>query len=470
MNSNSEVCRRRQDRELRRRLPTRYLFLFLGALLMAPAAAAPDLLRMCELARLHDPAYKQFQARLEVARENRPQAVAALLPQVALSAHGEVTHQEIKSGLNFGSSRSGQEQDYNGYGYSLSLRQPIYRHELYLRVRRAGYTLGEAEKMLEDAGQKLIVRVAERYFNILAAEDDLSFARKEHQALLRQLEQAEQRFKLGLSAITDVRETRAAQDRALAAELQARNQLDRAREALREITGALVSQIGGLIQELPLEPPQPADIEYWAALSRQRSPLLLALRQAVEVAQVDADIARAGHLPSLDLLSRRSLTSSGGLFGTTRNKEVLLGVEFNLPLFQGGGVVSAVRQARQNHRIAMEELNRQRHAVELLTREAYLAIDSGIGVVRALRRSVLSAQTALEATRAGFEVGTRTSVDIISAERNLSQAQRSHARARYDYLLNHLRLRQAAGLLWLDELRRVNHWLSDEVEPSTPAG
>ncbi len=433
------------------------LLLLLGSVSPGAAETTPDLLSLCEKARRSDPVFRQFQARLDAARQDRPQAAAALLPKIALSGHAEFQHQDIESDLPF--SGGPNSSSYESYGYTLSLRQPIYRRELHLRLRRAGHTLSEAEHLLEDADQKLIVRVAEHYFNILAAEDNLVFARKEMQALSRQLEQAEQRFKVGLSAVTDVHETQAAHDRAVAAELQARNQLDRVREALREVTGELTLRLTPLPLELLLESPQPDDIEHWAALGLQSNKVILAAREAAAAALLDTEIAAADHLPSLDFLSKKSFQVSGGLFGSNETDGILLGMEFNLPLFQGGAVRAAVRRAHENYRIALEQLDQMRREVELRTREAYLALISGIGVVRALQRSVLSAETALKATRAGFEVGTRTPVDVISAERNLFEAQRNHARARYDYFLNHLRLRQASGLLSQNELERLNGWL-----------
>jgi len=435
--------------------------------LALPARAATDLLEVLTQARQSDARYLQAQAEYDAVVERRPQARAALLPSIRLDASGFTNRQEIDAGggMPFGGL---QELDFESYSYGLSLRQALFRLDRFVQLEQADQDILRALAALREIEQELLVRVSAAYTGILVATEDLGFARAEKRSLERQLRQAEQRLELGLGTITDVEEARAGFDRATAQEIVAINAIDNAREQLREITGVYARDLAVLGTTMPLQPPQPDDIDVWTERALEQNPGVIAAAQALLTAAAEIRRLRATRLPALDLVGRHSFQSTGGRFGQTDVDAQAVGVELQLPLFQGGLVVSQVREAEQRYRAAGEVLEQARRRVQRSTREAFLGVLSGISQVRALAQTVTSSETALRAVRTGFEVGTRTSVDVVIAERELSVARRDYARARYTYLLDVLRLRQAAGVLSDGDLARVNGWLqaAQETIPS----
>lgn len=427
--------------------------LLLGALAGAAIQAA-DLKELFEEAERRDPRYRQQQAARETVEEERAQALAGLRPDVSLRANASASRQDIESEF-FGA----RDLDAESYDYRLQLRQPVFRRDRFIRLSQAGDRIDRAEAELAAAWQGLLLRVADAYFSILAARDNLKFVRAEKRSLQRQLEQARQRFEVGLSTIADVEEAQAGFDQAAAAELLAVNELDNARERLREIIGRYSPPLAALAEDMPLRRPQPDNIEAWVELALASNPGLEADRQAVEQARAEVERQRSGHYPTLDLVGSYGFQSSEGAAGQTDVETAQVGLEFDLPLYQGGRTRSQVRQASGDLRSANEDLERRRREVQRGTREAFLGIASGIGRVKALAQAVRSNRTALRATRAGFEVGTRTSVDVVASERALSAAQRDYAQARYDYILNVLRLKQATGILARADLEEFNRWL-----------
>ncbi len=304
-----------------------------------------------------------------------------------------------------------------------------------------------------------MVRVAERYFEVLAARDNFEFTGAEKTALEQQLGQAEQRLEAGLIAITDLYEAQAGYDLAAAKEIQAQSQFDMAREALREVTGSYEEELAPLSVEMPLNPPDPADIEQWTAKALEQNLAILAARHALETARAEVQRQRAGHLPTLDLVGTHGLDVSGGRFGATETEFNTVSVTLNVPLYQGGAVNSRAREAHHLHDQALDRLEQQRRAAQRQTREAYLNVLVNINQIKAYKQAVASARTLVEATQAGMEFGTRVGVDLVLAERELFQAKRDYARARYDYALNLLRLKRATGALRPDDLALVNSWL-----------
>ncbi|MGH8597779.1 MAG: TolC family outer membrane protein, partial [Gammaproteobacteria bacterium] len=326
-----------------------------------------------------------------------------------------------------------------------------------------------AQAELDAAYQALILRVAERYFEVLAAEDSVAFAHAEKESLSGQLEQAKQRFDVGLIAITDVQEAQAGYDRALAEEIGAANQRENSHEALREVTGDYQSELVPLGVEFALDRPDPDSIESWTETALNQNLEISAAQIATEIARDEIRVESAGHYPTVDITGSHGFGSQGGRFGQTDIDGSDIGVRMNVPLYAGGSVVSRTRQASHEHSAALERLEKARRAVYRETREAYLGIIAQISAVRALKQAVLSSKTAVDSTRAGFEVGTRTTVDVVTAERGLSEARRDYARARYDYVLDGLRLKKAAGTLGPADLAAANTWLAPGASAPEPA-
>ena len=397
--------------------------------------------------------------------EGIPQARAALwLPTVSFTAGASRVRQDIRLEDAFGADGV---VNFSTKNYRVNVQQPIYNHERIVALAQADKRLQQAQFEVMVAHQDLLLRVAERYFDLLAARDNLSFAQAERESLWRQLEQARQRFEVGLIAITDVQEAQAGYDRAVANEIAGRNRVENALEALRERTAVYHDELLGLGEHMPLAVPDPADIETWTATALSNNLQIAAAQVASDVAQDEIRRQRAGHLPTLDIVGGHGFNSQGGRFGTSEVDQSDIGIELNVPLYEGGRAVSRTREAEHRHRATIERLEQARRSAQRETREAYLGITARISSIAALEQAVLSSRTALESTRAGFEVGTRTAIDVVAAERGLSEAQRDFARARYDYIIDILRLKRAAGSLAPDDLAVANGWLTAEPPVAT---
>lgn len=430
-------------------------FLILAFLFSVNTSAA-DLISVYQLAEENDPIYLQEIAAYRAALQAKPQARSQLLPSVNVTANTTRIDQEISSASPFGSDG---DINFNRRGYSLNISQPIFRRDRFVALDQADSEIKQAEAELTEAQQELIVRIAERYFEVLSAKDNLEFAQAEVKSLSRQLEQANQRFEVGLSAITDVQEAQAGYDLAVAQEILALNSIDNAQEAMRELTGDYVSDFEVLGENISLVRPDPEVIETWTEISLEQNLGMIAARYSTETARNEIKRQSAGHYPTLDIVGSHGYDSSGGRFGATKTHTSSIGLELNIPIFSGGLVSSQTQEARENYNIAMHTLEQARRSAQRLTREAYLGVISGISQVNALKQAVVSSETALEATEAGFEVGTRTAVDVVASQRTTSDARRNYSQAKYDYIINTLRLKQAAGTLSPDDLSLINSWL-----------
>ncbi|MBI2993865.1 MAG: TolC family outer membrane protein [Gammaproteobacteria bacterium] len=430
-------------------------FLLAGVI---PQSHAADLMEVYALAVDSDPTFRRVAAAKRAVLELRPQALAQLLPSLNGTANTFENDQDISSAFIVGG--QGSELNFNSHGYSLNLTQPIFRRDRFLRYRQAGSQIKQADAELMAAQEDLIVRVAERYFLVLGTMDNLEFAQAEKRSLGRQLEQARQRFDVGLTAITDVQEAQAGYDRAVAQEIEAVNLLDGARERLREVIGQYLTELLILGEKMPLLAPDPQDIDQWTETALTQNLDVTAATHAVDVARQEISVQSSGHFPTLDLQARGGYDKTGGRFSDTKIHSTAVGIELNVPIYQGGFVSSKTREAQQRLDERLEVLEFTRRTAQRTTRESYLSVISGISQVEALKQALVSTETALEATQAGFDVGTRTAVDVVAAERATLQARRDYARARYDYLLNTLRLRQAAGTLSDQDLSHVNGWLN----------
>lgn len=441
----------------------------LAGLLLCAATAVPgmshaaDLVGIYRMALANDPQIKAAEAARRAAQEKNPQSRARLLPSINFSAGVTRDRQDI-------SNSAGLFAD-NTYfsttkGYQLVLNQPLFHRDYWVQLEQADAVVAQAEAQYAAAQQDLILRVSERYFDVLAAQDNVQFANAERTAIEHQLEQAKQRFEVGLIAITDVHEAQAAYDLSAAEEIDARNQLASAQEALTEVVGARQESLAALMEKTPLITPDPADIDKWSDTAMQRNFQLIASEAQFKIASDEVALRRGGHYPTLDLNASHGYSDiSGGSFGGRNVEDTAVGVELVIPLYQGGGVNSAVREAAELREQSREQLEQQRRATLRQARDAYLSVIAAIKRVTALQQAVVSAQSALEANEAGLEVGTRTSVDVLLVRGNLFRAERDHARARYDYILNTLRLKQAAGILAAADLDQINAWFTDRPKP-----
>lgn len=448
----------------------RYAPLVLSVLLSTVSftlAAADHLLSVLSQAEERDPFYREAQNTALARAEGIPQARADLwLPRLSFNGSTSRVRQDIEIAQGVG---AGGKIAFTTRQYRINMEQPVYHYDRFIALQQADKRLQQAQTEVLAAHQDLMVRVAERYFEVLAAEDNLAFAVAEKQSLQSQLEQAQQRFDVGLIAITDVQEAQAGYDRALASEIIARNDIENATEALREVTASYPAELLPLGEQMPLGMPQPEDIDAWTNKALDQNLELRAALLEADVAKQEIRRQYAAHLPTIDITGGHGFNKQGGRFGGAEVEQSDIAIELNVPIYEGGRTVSRTREASHEHDAALERLEQTRRAIQREARQSYLGVVAQISSVKALNQAVVSSQTALESTRAGFEVGTRTAIDVVAAERGLSQAKRDYARARYDYILETLRLKKAAGSLSPADLESTNEWLGHSDPDSNDA-
>ena len=438
------------------------LSLLCGLLLVfGGQSQADDLISSYKLALLADP---QYQAAIEAhnaALEVVPQARAALLPNIGID--GDVSRDRFDPRNDAATSYATNQT------YSIGLRQTLYQRERFIQLKQADSLVAQADALLIAAQQDLILRVATRYFLVLGTYDNLEFVQGDKEAIARTLDQAKQRFEVGLAPITDTLEAQARYDIAVSNEINAEQLLADAGEALRELTGELPIAPEVLRPEIPMLKPDPVNQDEWVAAAVEQNPLVLAARATTEVAKQEIQVQRSGHYPSVDATADYSYRDNqfGGVFPLKRN-DASIGLELNIPIYQGGRVSSQTRQSRYEYNQTQEDLVKQRRATERQTRDNYRGVLAGISKVEALQHAVLSNEKAVEAAETGFEVGTRAIIDVLDAQRDLLATRRDYARSRYDYLLDTLELKQATGILSATDLARINEWLIESSQYVTP--
>ena len=433
-----------------------YFWVFVCVWLCSNPIHAETLLELYQLAEQHDPQLKIANSERQATLEKKPQARATLLPQVSLSANVNENWRLNDNPLNDGMENS-------SIGYNVSLKYALYRRDRQIQLEQVDNEILRAEAIYVRAQQELIERLASSYFAVLAANDNTKFAFSAKKAFKRQADEAQQRFEVGLIAITDVQEAQAGYDLAVADEILARNELDNAHEELREITGSYHKVLAILSEDAPLLSPNPADIDTWTEYAIEQNPRIKAAQYQVASAHQEVAKQRAANLPTLDLVGQHSYDD---VFRGDKNPlgdEIItssVGIQFNYQLYEGGAIRSRIKEARLGHVQALDRLEQLHRTVQSQTRQAFLSLLSNISRVKALEKALLSTETAFNAIRTGFELGTRTSVDVVNAQRDLLRAQRNYSQARYNYVIDTLRLKLAAGLLSKKDLIGINNWLT----------
>jgi outer membrane protein len=452
----------------------------------AHGAVGKDLIGVYEDALRSDPQLRAADANRLASRESRPQAIASLLPQVSGTAAYTRDH-------------NGGNQDQLGYTpppnvtpyaaplpytagtgekqWALNLRQNLFSWQNWVTLKAANAQVAQAEATYAAAEQNLIFRVSQAYFNVLTAKDNLEAQQASLEAIAHQLDQADKRYDVGLIAITDVQEAKAARDTAAAAVIAAKRTLATAEDQLQEITGQKYESLSKPGSDMPLNTPEPADEQRWVDISLDQNLTLISSRLAADIARDNVQVAFGGHLPTLDLVAGRTYTNQYGNYNYagrplddfgSRINDRSISLQLSVPIFSGGLVQSKVRQSQYLWIAAKEQMTQSSRATERQARDAYLGVISGIARVQALRQALESSQTALTATEAGYEVGTRTAVDVLNARRTLVQAQTDYSGSRYDFIVSIIQLRLAAGNLDRAQLEQINSWLSVPASTSPP--
>ena len=461
--------------------------------LWQPASHATDLVDVLEQATRGDPVLREAEALRSAALEAKPQARGALLPQVRAAGAIETREGDVNRRIAQETETVppeielvpvSQETSTDHWWWQAGLRQTLFRWDQWQRLGRADARVAQAEAQYRSAQQNLMLRVTQRYFDVLAAAETLRAAEATLTAFSRQLEQAERQFKVGLVTVIDVEEARAARDAGSAQVIAAKRALAVAGELLTELTGEVYAELERPKEDFRAQDPKaPADEQGWVDMALEQNLDVIAARFGVDIAKSDLRIAQSGHMPTVDLYASTSeFDVSGDQTNVDRasgvrttgpadadGSEDVVGVEVVLPIFTGGQTRSRVREQVQLHRAARERLEANLRAAERATRDAYLTSEADRERVAALRQAVASTQSAQRATQRGVEVGTRTTVDLLEAQRRAFEAERDYARSRYDYLINSVRLRSTAGVLLPADLQAINDYLQEPV-PVMPTG
>ena len=432
---------------------TRFSFL-LGSLFCAAPAFSTDLMQVYRDALVNDAQYAAARATAEAGREKLPQGLSGLLPTIGATANttwNKNTYQ-VESAPEF-------SKNYNSNGYNVNLTQPLFRWQNFVQYGQAKLQVMQAEANFAQASQDLILRVAQAYFDVLYAQENLKAVRANKEAIAQQLEQAKKNFEVGTATITDSQEAQSRFDLASAQEIAAESDLDVKRYSLRLVVGKDSGELNRLKPQAELKPPQPAGMDKWVAAAEKDSFAVQAQQAAAEVAAKEVERMRAGHYPTLDIVanygknhSPATLTSRDTLETTANN----IGLQLNLPIFQGGLVNSRNREAVANRTAAEAVLEGVKRTAALNAQQSFLGVVNGLAQVRALEAALISSKSALESNKLGYEVGVRINIDVLNAEQQVYVTQSNLAKARFDTLLAQLKLKAAVGSLSETDLEQIN--------------
>jgi outer membrane protein len=420
-----------------------------------------DLVQVYRDAQRYDAVYAAARHTLDAGRERLPQGRALLFPTLNLSANATASRVDSES------RNPALIPDFvrtpESAGYTLTLAQPVYRPQNWLQYRQAEFQVAQAEATFGQAGQDLIVRTAQAYFDVLAAQDTLALVRAQKAAISEQLAQAKRNFEVGTATITDTHEAQARFDLIGAQEIAAQNDVENRRQALTLITGKQYGELRPLRADVRLAPPNPDNMEAWVELAEKQAYAVQAQEAAAAVAALEARRARAAHLPTLDVVATHGQVGQNATTQSAVGSDVTstsIGLQLALPLYQGGALNSREREAAALSLRSKEDLENARRTAALSTRQSYLTVINGISQIGALEQALVSSQSALDSNKLGYEVGVRINIDVLNAQQQVFSTRRDLAVARYNTITNQLRLKAAAGSLREEDLEEVNRALA----------
>jgi outer membrane protein len=424
-------------------------------------AAAEDLVQVYQDAVRYDAVYAAARHTLAAGRERLPQGRALLLPSLNLSGSGQLGR--VDSDSRDPGIQPSFIREPRSVGYTLTLAQPIYRPQNRLQYRQAEHQVAQAEATFAQAAQDLILRTAQAYFDVLAAQDTLELVRAQKVATAEQLAQAKRNFEVGTATITDTHEAQSRFDLISAQEIAALNEVANRRRALQLITGKEYGELKALRPDVKLAAPNPDNMEAWVELAERQSYTVQVQESAAEVAALEARRASAAHLPTLDAVATHGQTGQSASTQTSAGADITsttIGLQFALPLYQGGALDSREREAAALSLRSREELENARRSAAVTARQNYLTVINGIALIAALEQALVSSQSALDSNRLGYEVGVRINIDVLNAQQQLYSTRRDLSQARYGTITNQLRLKAAAGSLREEDLQEVNRALA----------
>ncbi len=415
---------------------------------------ALDLAQAYEQALKNDPQWSATTNQYLAEKEKENLSYGALLPTVGFS--GSINRNKV-------SPDTGAGYSYTGTQLAIQARQGLYRPDLWTSYSKAQSLSSVNEANYRQQQQEQILRVSEAYFNVLRAEETLASAKAEEAALKRQLEQSQKRFEVGLIAKTDVLEAQAQLDGSIAARISQDVGLASANEVLAGVIGNNANTLSKLRADFVITPPQPNNAEEWVKLAQDKNPQLAAARFNQTAAEQVVKEQQAGYRPTIDAVASISDRDNGTGNATSFNngRSMSAGIEMQWPLYTGGRTSSAIKQASYGRDAAREQVTSVQRQLTTQTRTAFLNVSADSYRVAARQQAVKSAEAALAATKAGYDVGTRNIVDVLLAERNVYAAKRDHANSRYDYVINTVKLRAASGQLGEMDIKELNGWLTN---------
>ncbi len=418
----------------------------------AQPAYALDLMEAWRSALANDALVASSRSNLNATRERVAQARGTLLP--AVTATGGLSEQAVET-------NTVARREFRAYNYGVNLSYPLFRMQNVEAWEQSRLAVTAGEAALEAATQDLMIRVSQAYFDVLASQDSLRTIRTQKRAITEQLASARRNFEVGTATITDQQEAQSRYDLTVAQELAAENDLAVKRAALALLTGKPVSELDTLRPGVTLQPPQPTSETDWIDVARKNNLTVQQQQVSSEVARREIDRQRYGHYPTLDLVSgvTRSSNASAQLVGV-RSLSGSIGVQLSVPIYAGGTIDARVREALALHDKSLTDLENTRRQAEQAARTSYLGVNSGLGQVRALEAAERSSQLALDSNVLGYQVGVRINVDVLNALQQLFTTRRDLSKARYDVLVNGLRLKQNAGTLSETDLRDVSSLLA----------
>jgi outer membrane protein len=434
------------------------LVVLLAASGFALSAQGADLIGVYRDALSSDPVYQAARAQYQASIERLPQARAGYLPFITGSAAAYRNYNEVEGA---------QDLDYSTRGFNVTLSQPVFRMQNWIAISQAEKQVLQAEATLTTASQDLIVRVAQAYFDVLLAQDNVALSDAQKRAISEQLAQAKRNFEVGTATIVDTLEAQARFDQAVAKEVLDANDLEVKKRALQQLIGKFPEALRPLGDKLELQRPKPDSIDEWVKAASESSLAVLVAKASYEIAAKEVDRAYAGHYPTVDLNAtynyNRNPASSLGEFATgasITSKNAQVGVVLSVPIFAGGGTQSRVREALALRDRSQQDLENTQRTVAQSVRQNFLAVTNGIALVRALEQALASTQSQLESSILGRDVGVRTSVDVLNAQQQVFQTRRDLQQARYAFILNSFRLRAAAGTLTEADLELASRALA----------
>jgi outer membrane protein len=432
---------------------------------LAATARGADLLQIYRDALANDATYASARATRDVGLENLPQGLAQILPTLTATGFNQANNVDIKFrevagvGVPSESHRIGPTS-----AFTVTLTQPLFNWQNFQVYKEAGFKAAQAEAVFGQATQDLIVRVAQAYFDVLASQDSLAFIQGQKVAIAEQLAQAKRNFEVGTATITDTHEAQARFDLATAQEIAAQSDLEIKRRTLQQIVGRFPEQLEPLKSNIELSPPKPNSMEDWATAASTQGYPVRAQEAVLEIAVREIERVRAGHLPTVNIVgnagvSSTSLSPTATVNTAADSTSYNLGLQFSIPLYAGGNVSSLVRQAVATREKTQQDLESIRRTAALTARQSFVGVTNGIAQVKALEAALISSRSALDSNMLGYEVGVRINIDVLNAQQQVFSTLRDLSRARYDTILNGLRLKNAAGTLTDGDVEEINRLL-----------